>query len=166
MKTRFAVAVIAYLIASLSPIAVESMETKHVLERFRREHASVVYRYGGCSKAEMDCSCFIQRLFRHELGLRLPRTTLEQVRSMRYLRVPAIQHPEDIVEPSLCTGDLIYTYRKGSKSSWYKGPRHVVVYVGDGRVLHSSSALGGVGLSPLSWVRKFELQGVYRPLGC
>jgi hypothetical protein len=46
------------------------------------------------------------------------------------------------------------------------GFRHVVVYVGDGHVLHSASSLGGAGLSPLSWLRQFVLKGVYRPVGC
>lgn len=138
-------------------------EPTEILDAFQREYMGTVYRFGACSRRQMDCSCLVQRLFRTQFELDLPRDTRAQVRSMRYLRVKSIRRPKHLTPGNLCIGDLIYTYRG---SNWLTGFRHVVVYAGKGRVLHSSSSLGGVGLSPLSWVRQFTLQGVYRPLGC
>lgn len=160
MPVRAAIAVYSLLTAAG---ALASPDPREVLERFRSDHAGVAYRFGACSRTRMDCSCFVQRLYRDHLDLELPRSTLAQVRSMRFLRVRSIRRSAQLTAESLCVGDLIYTYRG---ASWVTGRRHVVVYAGDGRVLHSSSSLGGVGLSPLSWVRGFALHGVYRPLGC
>lgn len=136
---------------------------REVLERLRHDLAGVTYGFGACSHDRMDCSCLVQRLFRDHFDLELPRTTLEQARSMRYIQVKSIERPEQLTAENLCVGDLIYVYHG---VDWPSGFRHVVVYVGDGHVLHSSSSLGGVGLSPLSWLRQFALKGVYRPVGC
>ncbi len=147
----------------LAPTVPAEPDPRAVMLDYYRSHHEVDYHFGACSRRSMDCSCFVQRLYRDHFELRLPRDTLKQVRSMRYLRVKALKEPSQLTEDNLCVGDLIYTYRG---RGWRRGVRHVTVYAGDGQLLHASSQLGGVGLSPLSWVRQFQLKGVFRPLGC
>lgn len=133
------------------------------LADFRRQHAGVRYSFGACNARSMDCSCFIQRLYRDAFGLTLPRTTLGQAAALTAARVPGIRGPAELRAPALCVGDLVYTYQG---SSWTAGPRHVAVYAGNGELLHAWRGGGRVGTSPLAWARQFSLHGVYRPLGC
>ncbi len=133
------------------------------LEAFYRKTDGVRHKLGSCTRSEMDCSCYVQKLFTEKFDLDLPRTTLTQVRSMPYLRVRKIQRRSQLTSSNLCAGDLIYTY---VGNSWESGTRHVVVYAGHSRVLHSSSSFKGVQMSSLDWVRDFHLEGVFRPLGC
>lgn len=143
--------------------ALAAPEPREILQRFLRENADVDYQYGECGTRRMDCSCFVQRLFREYFELDLPRTTRQQVHALRYLRVRHIRRPQDVTADRLCVGDLVYTFRG---TDWHRGRRHAAVYFGDGEVLHAASSLGGVGLSPVAWLHQFDLQGVYRPLGC
>ncbi len=148
---------------TLPSSAASEPEPRAVMLDYYRSHAAVDYQFGACSRRRMDCSCFVQRLYRDHFELRLPRDTLKQVRSMRYLRVKTLKQPSQLTEDKLCVGDLIYTYRG---RSWRTGRRHVTVYAGARQLLHASAQLDGVGISPLSWVRQFQLKGVFRPLGC
>lgn len=133
------------------------------LTAFHRETFGVTHRLGSCTRSEMDCSCFVQRLFAEKFSVFLPRGTFFQVRALSWSRVHSIRHSSQLTDGNLCAGDLVYTYQG---ESWESGSRHVVVYTGRDRVLHSSASLGGVGTSELGWVRRFRLEGVYRPLGC
>lgn len=145
-------------------LATATLSTREqTLAAFQHENAGAAYQYGACHASAMDCSCFIQRLYADRFGCPIPRTTLSQAQFLRRNRVASLARPADLHERSLCVGDLIYTYRG---TTWPRGARHVVVYAGRGKVLHSSSALKGIGTSPLSWVRQFRLHGVFRPLGC
>ena len=136
---------------------------EQALTAFHSESFGVTYRLGSCSRSRMDCSCFVQRLFAEKFGRFLPRTTLSQAKALTSSRVRSIKRPSQLTDANLCAGDLIYTHKEGT---WEGTSRHVVVYAGDGRVLHSSAGLGGVGKSDLGWLRRYRLKGVYRPLGC
>lgn len=46
------------------------------------------YEWGGCSKLGVDCSCFVQNAFA-AIGVRLPRTTVEQIKVARPVTQPA-----------------------------------------------------------------------------
>ncbi len=133
------------------------------IETFGRQTSRVTYTFGACTWSRMDCSCFVQRLFAEKFGRFLPRSTLTQVSSMPGSRVRSIGQSDQLNDRNLCAGDLIYTYTRGT---WDSGSRHVVVYMGGDRVLHSSRKNNGVDQDSLGWVRKYPLRGVYRPLGC
>ncbi|MCP3964219.1 MAG: DUF4440 domain-containing protein [bacterium] len=152
-----------FVLAALLATESAASDRQDALAAFQRETLGVTYRLGFCTPSEMDCSCFILRLFAGKFGRSLPRGTFYQVKALSSARVHSIQRPAQLTEQNLCVGDLIYTYRKGG---WEDGSRHVVVYAGRDQVLHSSSSLGGVGASDLGWLRRNRLKGVYRPLGC
>lgn len=93
-----------------------------------KRYLGVQYRHGGTSPVSgFDCSGFVQYVFaRHDV--RLPRTAREQI---------------DVgtrIEPrvsALRTGDLMFFAENGSRIT------HVALYVGDNRIIHSTSS-GGV----------------------
>ncbi|GAB2972782.1 C40 family peptidase [Actinotalea caeni] len=83
-----------------------------------RAYLGVPYVWGGESLAEggFDCSGLVQHVF-GELGVDLPRTAREQMRSGDAVGSLAEARP----------GDLIVT----------RGGGHIMIYIGDGRVLHA-----------------------------
>ncbi|EHD21996.1 MULTISPECIES: bifunctional murein DD-endopeptidase/murein LD-carboxypeptidase [Brenneria] len=84
----------------------------------------VRYRLGGDSKRGIDCSAFVQRTFRDQFGMDLPRSTSEQ------------QAIGQKVQPAkLRPGDLVL-FRAGSTG------RHVGIYVGNGQFVHASTSSG------------------------
>lgn len=84
------------------------------------------YRFGGQSTAGIDCSGYVQEIFR-QAGHILPRTADKQFEAGE--AVPAEQ---------LRAGDLVFfeTYSSGAS--------HVGIYSGSGRFLHASSSHGVV----------------------
>lgn len=82
------------------------------------------YQLGGLSKHGIDCSGFVYVTFRSKLGLNLPRTTERQAKV-------GIK----ISKEQLRIGDLIF-FKTGLLQ------RHVGIYMGDSRFLHSSSSQG------------------------
>jgi cell wall-associated NlpC family hydrolase len=93
------------------------------------------YTYGGeTPRAGFDCSGFVQYVYgRH--GVDLPRTSREQ--GTAGLRLPP---GVDALRP----GDLMLFSSTGGRID------HVAIYAGEGRILHSSRGLGGVGYDDLS----------------
>lgn len=77
------------------------------------------YVYGGTSSKGFDCSGFTQYMFREALGIKLGRTTYDQIKSG-----PAVSRTD------LKPGDLVFF------GSW-SNPYHVGIYVGDGKYIHS-----------------------------
>ncbi|CAH0991194.1 hypothetical protein SIN8267_01296 [Sinobacterium norvegicum] len=99
----------------------------------------VPYRYGGNSRAGIDCSAFVQTTFDQQFNQSLPRTTAQQSLVGR-----------QIERTQLKSGDLIF-FKTGVNS------RHVGIYLGDGTFLHASTNLG-VTITPLSdhyWRRHY-----------
>ncbi len=82
------------------------------------------YRFGGATPDAMDCSGFVQEVYRMG-GYRLPRLADQQFAATRPIAV------EDL-EP----GDLVFF------STYLPGPSHVGIYLGQGRFLHASSSRG------------------------
>lgn len=75
------------------------------------------YRYGGGDHAGFDCSGLVLHVYR-DAGIKLPRTAAQQRRRGQQV-APEAARP----------GDLFF-YR-------IDGGDHVVVYIGDGRAVHS-----------------------------
>jgi cell wall-associated NlpC family hydrolase len=81
------------------------------------------YRFGGQSRAGMDCSGFVGTLMREALGVQLTRSTATMV-----------YEGEAVDKEDLLPGDLVF-FRRG-------GTRHVGVYLGEGEFIHASSSNG------------------------
>lgn len=85
------------------------------------------YRFGGSSADGIDCSAFMQTLFRTCAGALLPRTAQEQA---------AYGQPVERVE-DLQFGDLVFFHTRNH--AWVS---HVGIYLGDNLFAHASSRYG------------------------
>lgn len=97
------------------------------------------YQFGANDLYRMDCSAFVQRVFKVN-GIRLPRTTAEQSRI-------GIEVDPRALKP----GDLLFftTYRPG--------PSHVGIYIGNGKFVHASEK-AGITINRIDepyWSRRF-----------
>lgn len=100
----------------------------------------VRYRLGGESKRGIDCSAFVQRTFREQFGMDLPRSTYEQ----EYMG-------KQIQRAKLRPGDLVL-FRAGSTG------RHVGIYLGNDKFVHASTS-SGVTISSLTdnyWDKRYR----------
>lgn len=89
------------------------------------------YRYGGSTPDALDCSGFVQEVYRMA-GYRLPRTVDLQ-----------FQATVEVGREDLLPGDLVFF------ETYLPGPSHIGIYLGQGRFLHASSSRG-VTVSRLS----------------
>jgi len=91
--------------------------------------------WGGNTPSQgFDCSGFTKYVFA-KYGIALPRTSREQARVGRAI-------PADF--RALRPGDLMMFAEPGRAIS------HVAIYAGDGRIIHASSSVGGVGYTDLN----------------
>ncbi|GAA3600523.1 bifunctional murein DD-endopeptidase/murein LD-carboxypeptidase [Gibbsiella dentisursi] len=100
----------------------------------------VRYRLGGESKRGIDCSAFVQRTFREQFGMDLPRSTYEQE-----------DLGKKIQRTKLRPGDLVL-FRAGSTG------RHVGIYLGNDQFVHASTS-SGVMISSLNdnyWNKRYR----------
>ena len=100
----------------------------------------VRYRLGGETKRGIDCSAFVQRTFREQFGMDLPRSTYEQE-----------DMGKKILRTKLRPGDLVL-FRAGSTG------RHVGIYLGNDQFVHASTS-NGVMISKLSdnyWNKRYR----------
>ncbi len=111
----------------------------HALTKLYQQHAlwqGTPYRLGGQSRSGIDCSAFVQLTFNDLFGIRLPRTTSQQVHV-----------GQKISKSDLQTGDLVF----------FRGGRHVGIYLENEKFLHASTRLG-VTISDMNniyWARKY-----------
>lgn len=116
---------------------------KTLMEQYQRWHKTPYVR-GGLSLKGVDCSGLVYRIFRDNFNVRLPRTVAGQIRTGR-------QVPRDELKP----GDLVF-FKTGRRS------RHVGIYIGNHRFLHTSQRAGGVIISTLKnpyWHSAFHKAG-------
>ena len=105
------------------------------LLRTADSYVGVPYTWGGNSTTEgFDCSGFTRYVFARN-GIALPRTSREQAR---------VGSPVAPDFEALIPGDLMLFAEPDQAIS------HVAIYVGNGRIIHSSSAVGGVGYTDLN----------------
>lgn len=90
------------------------------------------YRFGGESETGIDCSSFVQQVFReHEIDL--PRTAREQIKV-----------GTEVAQGDLRKGDLVFF------QTYARFPSHVGIYLGEGKMIHASSGKGEVTVSDMN----------------
>ncbi|MEO7713128.1 MAG: C40 family peptidase [Gemmatimonadaceae bacterium] len=93
------------------------------------QYIGVPYVWGGNTPSSgFDCSGFTKYVFAKQ-GIALPRTSREQARAGQGVALDL---------SALLPGDLLLFAEPDDAIS------HVAIYVGDGQIIHASSALGGV----------------------
>jgi cell wall-associated NlpC family hydrolase len=98
------------------------------ISSYARSLLGTPYKYGGNSPdTGFDCSGFVNHVFRHTLGIRLPRSSYQ-----------ISQVGQAISKGSLRTGDLVFFNTLHRKFS------HVGIYLGSDRFIHSPSSGGRV----------------------
>jgi peptidoglycan DL-endopeptidase CwlO len=103
--------------------------------RIADSYRGVKYVWGGNTPSEgFDCSGFTKYVFA-KYGITLPRTSREQVRAGTAV-APDFR--------ALRPGDIMLFAEPGQAIS------HVAIYAGNGRIIHSSSSVGGVGYTDLN----------------
>lgn len=95
------------------------------LYKFINDWYGVPYKYGGCEKTGVDCSCFTINLFNEVYSKKMPRTAGEIYKECEKTTL------EKITE-----GDLIF-FKINSKTI-----SHVGVYLKDNMFVHSSTSKG------------------------
>ena len=99
------------------------------------------YKYGGESKSGMDCSAFVQAVYRDALKVSLPRTVAEQW-----------EMGKSVSKDDLAFGDIVFFKTTSSKT-----PSHSGIYIGGGRFAQASASLG-VTITPMSdkyWKKRY-----------
>lgn len=103
----------------------------------------VAYRFGGSSpETGLDCSGFIQYVFRKSLRVNLPRTSAEMARVGRV-----------IDRDELAPGDLVFYNTRGFQYS------HVGLYLGGNKFIHSprtGKSVEVVNMSNSYWTQRFN----------
>jgi cell wall-associated NlpC family hydrolase len=101
------------------------------------------YRWGGTSPERgFDCSGLVGYVFRHSLGIELPRISRDMANVGQLIRDPN----------TLIEGDLVFFSRRG------KHIDHVGIYLGNGQFVHAPRTGKDVEVADLStgyWSRKF-----------
>jgi hypothetical protein len=95
------------------------------LYRFVNEWYGVPYKYGGCQKSGVDCSCFTNNLYEQVYGHKTARTAGEIFRNCDKVSMGKIRQ-----------GDLLFFIINGKSVS------HVGVYLRDNKFVHASTSKG------------------------
>lgn len=113
------------------PQQAPSSETDQI-EQTAEQYLGTPYRFGGETASGIDCSSFVQQVFR-ENHIELPRTAREQ-----------INVGSEVPTSELRKGDLVFFQTYASY------PSHVGIYLGDGKMIHASSGKGEVTISDMN----------------
>ncbi|WP_158867179.1 C40 family peptidase [Leifsonia sp. AG29] len=105
-----------------------------------KKYLGVPYVFGGTSASGLDCSGLVQRVFK-DLGIDVPRLVSGQ--STVGTEVPSLAQAQP--------GDLIVT----------NGGEHIVIYAGDGKVIHAPSEGRTVSLVN-NWMKDSDIVTIRR----
>lgn len=106
------------------------------------------YQYGGCTKAGVDCSCFVGNIFKSVYGVSLHRTANDIQKDMDKM----------LGRNALKEGDVVFFTNSNGKVS------HVGIYLKDDLFVHSSTS-NGVTISSLEnsyWKKHFYKGGRHK----
>lgn len=129
--------------------------SKNVIEKEARKWLGVKYKYGGNTHKGVDCSGLVVEVYRSAMGIKLPRTSSAQQ-----------QYCQSIKKSELTSGDLLF-FATGKKK---KSVTHVGIYIGNGKMIHSSSSHGVIisGINEAYYKRRYissgRIEKVYKKL--
>lgn len=110
------------------------------------------YRYGGTARGKgADCSGFVTQVFSDALAIKLPRNSARQQQWCSVLRGGRSE---------MVPGDLVF-FSSGKRG----GVNHVGLYLGDGKMIHSSSSKGVIvsSLDEAYYTRTYHSTGRVEP---
>ena len=115
--------------ATIPAYTIDNTQLRQEIVGFAEQFLGNPYVWGGTSLTNgADCSGFIQSVYA-QFGIQLPRVSHDQAQV-------GIKIPIEEIQP----GDLIFYEKDGEIY-------HVVMYIGDGQVIHASSAKAGIKIS-------------------
>lgn len=121
----------------------KSNETAPEIDKVVKKYVGIPYVWGGETDRGIDCSAFTREVF-SERGIFLPRTSREQFNSSMLI---------DVGPNNLKIWDLLFFKKQAF------GPiSHVAIYIGDGKMIHSSKNEGGV------YISEFQNSGLWQRL--
>ena len=135
----------AHVPADISEVPVAADTDGHIKTMLKRALAllGTPYRWGGTSPERgFDCSGLVGYVFRHSLGIELPRISRDMANVGQLIRDPN----------ALAEGDLVFFSRRG------KHVDHVGIYLGNGQFVHAPRTGKDVEVANLStgyWSQKF-----------
>ncbi len=83
------------------------------------------YKYGGCTREGIDCSCFVNTFYYEFFGISLKRRAEDMLNDIHVVDTTALQ-----------IGDIIFFKINGQKIS------HVGLYISNRRFIHASTSKG------------------------
>ena len=104
------------------------------------------YKYGGFGSQGIDCSAFVQRAYYDLFGMRIPRTTKEQVNTGK-----------KVSRSNIKTSDLVF-FKTGYNA------RHVGIYLQHGDFIHASSSQGIIisNINDPYWKKRYWMTRRYK----
>jgi len=120
------------------------------LYAFVKKWLGTPYRWGGTSTNGIDCSAFVQLLYRSVYDIDVPRTSIEQFYANW---VDLYSNTKYLTE-----GDLVFFKTLGN----YNAVSHVGFYLRNGYFVNASSHKGGVSIDRLDdyyWSNKYVAAG-------
>ena len=100
---------------------------KSKLYSFINDWYAVPYKFGGCQKSGVDCSCFTLNLYENVYGKKIPRTSTDLFNACEKIKLEKAKE-----------GDFIFFKIKSSSVS------HVGIYLENNQFVHASTSKGVV----------------------
>ena len=143
MKTLFLTLILLGTIMQIS-LSQQKIEDRK-LDSLVKPWVGRPYRYGGTTKAGIDCSAFTQKIWMG-LGILIPRTAKSQYKAATKVDTCDLQ-----------VGDLLFFLSRQSPSGW-----HVAFYLGNGQFVHAANRKMGVIVQELTTDVKHRIHSVGR----
>jgi lipoprotein Spr len=121
-------------------------KTREALVKEARRWLGTPYRYGGNDSDGLDCSGLTMKVYKNVMDVSIPRNSSRQA-----------EYCLNIGRENVEAGDLVFF----SKSRSGSAINHVGIYIGDGKMIHSSSSRGVIisGLDENYYVDRFVMAG-------
>lgn len=123
-------------------LGLKSSSKEQKLVEVAKTYLGVPYKFGGNTRAGLDCSALVKLVYEKATGVVLPRVAASQAK-----------HTIKISKSDLKPGDLVFFNTRRTKYS------HVGIYVGDDKFIHAPRSGANVRVENLSgsyWVKRFN----------
>ena len=121
-------------------------KTRQALVNEARRWLGTPYKYGGNDSDGLDCSGLTVNVYKNVMNLAIPRNSARQA-----------EYCQGVTRDNVKAGDLLFFSMSRSRS----GINHVGIYIGEGKMIHSSSSRGVVvsGLDDGYYTSRFVMAG-------